>query len=64
MREEMRQLVSNEVADLRDEVLNCDDGGDDDDGDGDGGGENNDERSRLQKAQLSITIQALLLRIG
>ena len=35
MREEMRQLVSNEVADLRDQVLNCDDGGDDDDGDGD-----------------------------
>ena len=41
-----------------------DDGSDDDGDDGDGGGENNDERSRLQKAQLSITIQALLLRIG
>ena len=32
-----------------------DDGSDEDGDDGDGGGENNDERSRLQKAQLSIT---------
>ena len=35
MREEMRQVVANEVAALRDEVLNRDDGGGDDDGDGD-----------------------------
>ena len=35
MREEMREVVANEVAALRDEVLNCDGGGGDDDGDGD-----------------------------